>query len=412
MVRIILLADQERLIRLFNDPGTLPGAKVVVASAVEDALAAISAEAPRYVFVQERIGEVAGEMLVHRLVDDLRGRRGRVVLIGDPSRATAKSATLFIDASLDDHQLAEAVRRTLTATRPAEERRRAVRRKQPVRGEAAAPAEASAPPIPTETVADVVTIGARGDSFSGAADDRQTAPTAGSPPAAGSSFALHLENALEAAPSPEPEADLRAELPAAGPAGQPVGPAPESSGRPSLLSRVLNHAPGSRKSAIALLSLTAVALILLAVINSPEQREGSIPVAENRQGNGTAAVPAAGLRALPSFIPARSRDAAYGAVHPGWERYQTPGIEYRVYRDKGAIRAIQVIDRGKAGIAPGLFEAALKEVAGSSRYLVESAGRKGAYLIEKGRLQNGAGLIVYRRDPERRIRAFVLDLRS
>lgn len=408
MVRIILLSDQERLIRLFNDPGTVAGAKVVVASAVEDALAAISAETPRYVFVQERIGEVAGEMLVHRLVDDLRGRRGRVVLIGDPSRATSNSATQFLDASLDDHQLAEAVRRTVAAARPAEERRRAVRRKKPARGEAA-PAEAPAPPIPTETVADVVTIGARGDSFSGTAVDRQTASHSDGALPAGSSFAVHLENALEAVPSPEPVAAPREEQPAAGPAGPPVGPAPAAD-RPSLLSRALQQAPGTKKAAIALLSLAAVALVLLAVMIPLTRQGGSKPAEESRQEKGAASVPAARLRALPSFIPAHARDAAYGAVHPGWERYQSPGVEYRVYRDKGAIRAIQVIDRGKEGIVPGLFDAALKEVAGSSRYLVESGQRKGAYLIEKGRLQNGAGLIVYRREPERRIRAFVLDL--
>jgi len=123
------------------------------------------------------------------------------------------------------------------------------------------------------------------------------------------------------------------------------------------------------------------------------------------------APPATALRSLPSFIPVQAPDAGYGKTHPGWELYLNPAAEFRVYRDKGAIRAIQVIDRGKGGVAPGLFESALTEMAGSSRYLVETREVKGSYSIERGRLQNGAGVIVYRKEPGQKVKAFVVEVR-
>jgi hypothetical protein len=111
---------------------------------------------------------------------------------------------------------------------------------------------------------------------------------------------------------------------------------------------------------------------------------------------------------LPSTVSGRP-DPAYGKSHRGWERYLNPAAEFRVYRENGSIRALQVMGRSGHGISALLFESTLKEIAGSSGYVVETRTRQGNYLVEKGRLKNGAGIIIYRREPDRLVRAFVVD---
>lgn len=399
-MRIILLSDQERLIRLFSRPGALPGAQLHVASSVEDALTAVAAKAPHLIFIQERLGEVSGEMLASRLANGPKGNRSRIVLIGDPSVAAsaAKRPHLVLDASLSDEQLAEAVRGAVSLSLPGAGKRRSVKRSKPVRVEAALPAEPAAAPLPTETIADVVALGGGAVSSPGAVFTQHTAiPVPEVPP--GACFEKHLENALEGS---------RAELQ---PAAHPEPPAPDvaaAADAPALPSRIA----GSRKVVIGLLSMAGLALIIFLALHGQRRGEGIAPEKAAQGGGSTARNPATGPNSLPSFIPGQARDSAYGAAHPGWERYLAPAAEFRVYRENGLIRAIQCIDRGNGGIAPVLFDAALKELAGSGGYLVESSERKGSYLVEKGRLQNGAGVIVYRREPERRVKAFVVDLRN
>jgi hypothetical protein len=53
----------------------------------------------------------------------------------------------------------------------------------------------------------------------------------------------------------------------------------------------------------------------------------------------------------------------------------------------------------------------LTEISGSRQYVIETTERKGAYLVEKGSVLNGDRIIVYRKEPERSVKAFVLDLK-
>ena len=115
--------------------------------------------------------------------------------------------------------------------------------------------------------------------------------------------------------------------------------------------------------------------------------------------------------ALPSFLPHQAPDSDYGKANPGWERYQGPLTEFRIFRDKGLIRAIQIIDRGGQGVSPGLLSSVLNEIAGSRQYVIETTEQKGSYLVEKGTVISGDRIIVYRKEPERSVKAFVLDLK-
>jgi flagellar FliL protein len=53
---------------------------------------------------------------------------------------------------------------------------------------------------------------------------------------------------------------------------------------------------------------------------------------------------------LPDFIPRYGLDKNYGTANPGWDRYKGQVTEFKVFRENGAIKAIQIIDRGGQGV--------------------------------------------------------------
>jgi hypothetical protein len=418
VLRIILLADQERLVRIFTGSGALPGAEVRVETRVENALAALSAARPDFLFIQERLGEVSGEVIAHRLGTELKGRKTRIILFGDPSGAAVsigKPGHGLLDTSLSDEELAKAVQHAISPPISGQGKRRRPQRNNPPTGHTETVPDSPSPALSTETIADIVAIG----GTSSPPAENIAHPDGISPPAdaklARTLFQEHLENALDGPPASLTRRDPPPGPSPAGTSEPPSGPIKVTWGKPPRYAELLARALKSKGLAIGLFVIACVAILLLwqafRAGNPPAENVSGVKAG---QGKGeeprTPLSPAkTALRALPSFIPVQTPDAGYGKTRPGWERYLNPSAEFRVYRDKGAIRAIQVIDRGREGIAPGLFEAALTEVAGSSRYLVESGERKGTYFIEKGRLKSGAGLIVYRKEPERKVKAFVVD---
>jgi len=420
VVHILLLADQERLIRIFTGSGALSGAEVRVESRVEQALAALSSATPDFLFIQERLGEVSGAVIAHRLETELKEKKTRVVLFGDPSGAAVpagKTGPALLDASLSDEELARAVQQTIAAPGAGPGKRRRPHRKQQSAGSSETVSAPPAPSLPTDSIADIVQIGGKGSSPAQDTATRQGFSSPADAALARSRFQEHLENALDGPPAME----SRPEPPSVGSPGGPsepsAGPIKVTWGKPPRYAGILARAAKSKGRAIGLFVIACVAILLLRQVFRPAKPPaGNVSGLKAGQGTGEVArqplsPPATVLRSLPSFIPVQAPDTGYGKTHPGWERYLNPSAEFRVYRDKGAIRAIQVIDRGKGGIAPGLFESALTELAGSSSYLVETREGKGSYIIERGRLKNGAGVIVYRKEPGQKVKAFVVDVR-
>jgi hypothetical protein len=117
---------------------------------------------------------------------------------------------------------------------------------------------------------------------------------------------------------------------------------------------------------------------------------------------------AAPLPPLPGFIPREGMDARYGEAHPGWERYATAAAEFKVYREKSAIKALQAIDRSGDGLAPQFFTRVLQEVAGVRDYKLEAREQRGDYLIKKGRVSAKARVILYKNRSDTVLQAFVI----
>jgi hypothetical protein len=414
------LADRERLIELVKRTATLPGVTVRVAGGIDDALTGISGRGPFFFFIQERFGELSGELIASRLAADLKGRSVRFFLLGDPASA-GDAFHGVVDESLPDDELAEAIRALVSAPLPHTRKRKRPAKKQeaeefPQSPPAPAPNSGDEPPLPIEGIDDIVRIGQPVSPV-----DRtpleQPASQEGMAPAAGPRFHDFLESALEVSAAsetrndetPESEAIPRAESTARPtPASRRAPPAPGGVRRRLLRPRVLFLLLGGIAGGALLLSLALCRAENPAV---PEEPGGKVPFPLSKETSPASPAPHLSLRALPAFVPRQSPDPGYGKAHPGWEMYRSASAEFRVYRENGLILAIQTIDRSGTGLAPALISSALTEIAGSSNYVIETGERKGPYHIEKGRLKNGAGILIYRREPERKVKAFVVDFR-
>ncbi len=132
-------------------------------------------------------------------------------------------------------------------------------------------------------------------------------------------------------------------------------------------------------------------------------------IAENRkpaQSSGT--VGPARPTALPEFIPRYGFDKQYGAANPGWERYKGQVTEFKVLRESGAIRAIQVIDRGGHGVPESFMKGVLKQVAKNPAFVKNSSEKQDGYEIQRGAVSDGIKLVVYRDEQGGTLRAFVM----
>lgn len=120
------------------------------------------------------------------------------------------------------------------------------------------------------------------------------------------------------------------------------------------------------------------------------------------------ASPAQRPRKLPSAVPLQAPDPAYAAAHPGWQRYLTQAQEFRVFREDGAVKAIQVLARQEEPISLDFFLSLLGEVARRDSFRVQAVEEKGGYYIERGKAGDLADVIVYRKRPNGEIRGLVL----
>ncbi len=68
-----------------------------------------------------------------------------------------------------------------------------------------------------------------------------------------------------------------------------------------------------------------------------------------------------GFKGLPSFVHSEWRDVQYTSQHPGWERYVSPEVDFRLFREKGVIKALQGISLSSSGLSEALLAQVLKE---------------------------------------------------
>lgn len=142
---------------------------------------------------------------------------------------------------------------------------------------------------------------------------------------------------------------------------------------------------------------------------TPAQQQPAAPAVPAVMENLTAQQPAQ-RASLPRLIPSDGQDVAYSKTHPGWERFFSPGMEFRVFRSGSDIKAVQVIAAGEKGIGEEVVAGLLQELLGSGTYSATSTARKQDYLVQQATLANGAELALYRKSDGGGIRGVVVTL--
>lgn len=184
-----------------------------------------------------------------------------------------------------------------------------------------------------------------------------------------------------------------------------AGPSPATAARRSLWLPLL---------AVLLVMATAAAAYVLLHQGKPSQPAAAVaPSALPADAPASTAGPAPARPApaaqLPPFIPAGERDEAFSRANPGWERYLGKGMEFRLYRESGAVKAVQVIAAGREGIAESYVATVLRELTGSEDRTGPVRRNKDGYLFESARTSGNGEIVVYR-DKGGTIRGIVLSL--
>jgi len=114
------------------------------------------------------------------------------------------------------------------------------------------------------------------------------------------------------------------------------------------------------------------------------------------------------LSELPSFIPQNGLDSSFALSKPGWERYVDNASEYRVFRNSGKIKALQVMGVNNHDISETRMKSILIELLGDGEFKVNSREQKKGYQVARAVVAKNADLLIYFKNSS--IRAFVISL--
>jgi flagellar FliL protein len=121
----------------------------------------------------------------------------------------------------------------------------------------------------------------------------------------------------------------------------------------------------------------------------------------------TATARKAGLT-IPSSLLSGTLDPNYSRTHLGWQRYCSDVMEFRLYRERGAVMAIQVVSLAEGAISEDFFSTFLMESAGRRVWTIRSREEKDGYSIDKGNIDEITEVLIYRKKPKGGITAFVI----
>jgi len=120
--------------------------------------------------------------------------------------------------------------------------------------------------------------------------------------------------------------------------------------------------------------------------------------------------PAVGVTALPAVIRPEWRDPSYARANPGWDRYVSAGYEFKVFRENGFIRALQVVSTAKQGITDSFLGALLREMGHGGPLPEGTVEKRDGFLVKKVVIDGFAELVTYREEGAERAKALVLEL--
>jgi CheY-like chemotaxis protein len=469
MTRVLLITDTERVQRIFHALEVEGALQLRIAATLTQGDLEISASAPELTFVQSRISGISGDIVLRHL-NKLLPKNAKIILLAGDAEDEAQAKKLarpFVDISLDDEALAEAVRNVLSGRRAAPKKATTAPaapaskvphpqvkdylpvstfflekpgQKEPVSAEQGAEvperdAEKASAQEPCPDSPERCT----GKAGAGSFDEVMRRASAG-----GSSSIFrpldpeqdHVDIGKPGPTSVE-AAEQSARLDREGNAG-PVSIDDYFRGEPLADAMLRAHKKKRPKWILPLVLVLLFGPLFFYIATNktapphPSTAPGNLPPAakpaatpkakpEARQAAKPEASPIAkpapgaakpavkpGLKVLPPFLAYAKLDAAYGKTHPGWLRYLGKKTEYKLFREADLYRAIQVIALDGGTISDQLVETVLLEFGGINSYRVESTVAKGDYIVEHGVAKGGVTLTVYRKKKNHGMKGLVL----
>lgn len=471
MTDLLLITDVPRLRKIFNRLADDKGITLRTAPSLEKGVEELIARKPAMVFVQTHLSGLSADILLMHLKKQLGRKRSRFVLLGTPTQVSAETIKLYqghIDTSLDEKALLDAIR-SMIAT-PARKGQNGLEAALTVEDIVSTTAVAQPPPPPEPEPAtaepeqepavapvtrDILAIAPPPAALpEPSMEDQGITYSPRSRVTVYSEFTSSFDNAVESMQEPEPPVEpVRQQF-----SGwdveqlETIEPEKKLSKRSSFLlwlapvlvaavvvTVIQNRKPEEQKP-VAIITeppvqqakpapqSAAPAQPPVAAVPKPAAAPAppvaAVPptaggeatpqlsdkailsdIAGNRSGKAPAG---ARPSKLPDFIPRYGADKTYGAANPGWERYKGQVTEFKVFREKETIKAIQVIDRGGQGVPESFMKGVLHQVVKKPTFVLEATEKKDGYEIQRGRIADNLKVVYYRDERGGRLRAFVM----
>lgn len=382
MLDILLISDQPRLHAIFTTACSFPDGSFRIATSLAQGLQHIGDKTPDLLFLQNRLSGLAGRLLVRHVRNSSESKKTKIILLVDGTGENEEStADIELHTNVSDAELSDAVTEMIGDILPEDATA------------TSAVSFTSTPAIPTTPAVDAF------DAVSISSAPGRTLPA--------TTRGERLKNL--------PQSEMAAKLAGIDPKQQTT---------------ILSSSPPpiqweKRRLMIAITTLLAVAftgIVLYIAANRPFIPQPTLKPASPAvvAPNKTVPPPAEPVKAaevkppepLPRFIQIDTPDPKYPQANPGWERYLSPKREYKIYRENGEIRAIQIIDSTGAGISPGFFTSVLRDMARVSDYKLESKEKKDGFVIKKGRISPQMRVIIYKDRSDRILNAFVIHVQK
>lgn len=410
MVTILLIADQARLEGFFGFTQESSQITFRMCRSLHQGAEEMAAAAPDFLFIQNHLSGLSGEILARHLTSGLVDRRPTVVLFGEGAECVTVPGVIddCLDIAQEDETLSAAIIGLIAGTIP--------QKVETSEGEHTATEAVETPELKAEPFTPSQTEVAEGAS----------------PAVEPSPFDQKLQTAMDEALPPVPLAEIEEQVTLDRQAAPSLDETPK--GQPHRKT-VITPLPLNRSVVVGALVLVVAAVALYFAVSHPTKSvpprpagpvsdvktptpssepqpappgAPSIGQEKTQPATAPAAAAPAGMTELPAFIPRQGADRTYGVKNPGWERYLGARTEFKVYRETGVIRAIQSIDRSGVGIPESFMRGALEQMTRVRTFSIDEKETKGSFHVEKGTTTSGARILIYRTAPRGSIRAFVV----
>ncbi|RQW87016.1 MAG: hypothetical protein EHM79_08655 [Geobacter sp.] len=163
-------------------------------------------------------------------------------------------------------------------------------------------------------------------------------------------------------------------------------------------------------TAFILLAVAGIGIYFWMLHNGDSKIPATLPPVKNADRTATPAKKIkGGIKGLPSFVRSEWRDAPYALQHPGWERYVSPEVDFRIFREKDTIKALQGISLGKRGVSKAFLDKILAQLGLNGPFPAGKEVLKNGFLVKTFVFPGVAELVTYHEQGGTEIKAFVLE---